>query len=68
MRGPSYYLSCLNWFVERDREGIVAKHGQSRYTEQARNPAWIKIKNRYYSQIVGRARICSGAMSQCLAG
>ena len=37
-----------------DLEGIVAKHRQSRYTEQNGNPAWIKIKNRNYSQIIDR--------------
>jgi bifunctional non-homologous end joining protein LigD len=44
-----FELTC-----ERDLEGIVAKHHSSRYTEQIGNPAWIKIKNGNYSQIIGR--------------
>jgi bifunctional non-homologous end joining protein LigD len=44
-----FELTC-----ERDLEGIVAKHRQSRYSEENGNPAWIKIKNRNYSQIIGR--------------
>lgn len=39
---------------ERDLEGIVAKHRLSRYTTENHNPAWVKIKNRRYSQIIGR--------------
>jgi bifunctional non-homologous end joining protein LigD len=39
---------------ERDLEGIVAKHRLSRYTTEKQNPAWIKIKNRRYSQMAGR--------------
>ena len=39
---------------ERDLEGIVAKHRLSRYTTENRNPAWVKIRNRRYSQMVGR--------------
>lgn len=40
---------------EHDLEGIVAKHRQSRYAAETNsNPAWVKIKNRRYSQIVGR--------------
>jgi ATP-dependent DNA ligase len=44
-----FKLTC-----ERDLEGIVAKHRQSRYKEEEGNAAWIKIKNRNYSQISGR--------------
>lgn len=44
-----FQLAC-----ERDLEGIVAKHCLSRYAIQGDNPAWMKIKNRHYSQIVGR--------------
>ena len=36
-----FELTC-----DRDLEGIVAKHRQSRYTEQDGNPALIKIKDR----------------------
>jgi bifunctional non-homologous end joining protein LigD len=38
----------------RDLEGIVAKHRLSRYTVENGNPAWIKIRNRSYSQMIGR--------------
>jgi len=39
---------------ERDLEGIVAKHRHSRYTVENHNPAWVKIRNRRYSQMIGR--------------
>ena len=39
---------------ERDLEGIVAKHRLSRYTVETGNAAWIKIRNRSYSQMIGR--------------
>jgi hypothetical protein len=38
----------------RDLEGIVAKHRSSQYTVENGNPAWIKIRNRGYSQMIGR--------------
>jgi ATP-dependent DNA ligase len=37
---------------ERDMEGVVAKQANGRYTPEA--TTWIKIKNRAYSQAVGR--------------
>lgn len=39
---------------ERDLEGIVGKHRQSRYVVEDGNPGWVKIRNRRYSQLVGR--------------
>lgn len=39
---------------ERDLEGIVAKHRLSRYVLEDGNAAWVKIKNRRYSQLIGR--------------
>jgi ATP-dependent DNA ligase len=39
---------------ERDLEGIVAKHRQSRYAVEDHNRAWVKIRNRSYSQLIGR--------------
>jgi ATP-dependent DNA ligase len=39
---------------ERNLEGIVAKHRQSRYVVENGNPAWVKIRNRRYSQMAGR--------------
>ena len=44
-----FELAC-----ERDLEGIVAKHRLSRYVIQDGNPAWLKIRNRRYSQLAGR--------------
>jgi hypothetical protein len=44
-----FQLTC-----ERDLEGIVAKHCGSRYTSEDGNPAWIKVRNPQYSQVVGR--------------
>ena len=46
---PLFQLAC-----ERDLEGIVAKHRHSRYTVADENPSWVKIKNRRYSQMIGR--------------
>ena len=37
---------------EHDMEGIVAKQASARYTPDA--TTWVKIKNREYSQAVGR--------------
>ena len=37
---------------ERDMEGIVAKQASAKYTSDA--TTWVKIKNREYSQAVGR--------------
>jgi hypothetical protein len=39
---------------KRDLEGIVAKRRLSHYTVENGNPAWIKIRNRGYSQMIGR--------------
>jgi ATP-dependent DNA ligase len=47
-----FQLAC-----ERDLEGIVAKHRLSRYATEGDNPAWMKTKNRHYSQIVGRDKL-----------
>ena len=37
---------------ERDMEGVVAKQVSAKYTPEA--TTWVKIKNRQYSQAVGR--------------
>ena len=42
--------------VERDLEGIVGKWKRGAYIEGER-PSWVKIRNRNYSQIVGRDKI-----------
>jgi len=39
---------------QRDLEGIVCKHRLSRYVVEDGNPAWIKVRNRRYSQMIGR--------------
>ena len=44
-----FELAC-----ERDLEGIVAKHRVSKYLVENGNPGWVKIKNRNYSQLIGR--------------
>jgi ATP-dependent DNA ligase len=38
----------------RDLEGTVAKHRLSRYRVDHGNPPWVKVKNRGYSQMMGR--------------
>ena len=37
---------------DRDMEGIVAKQASAHYTPEA--TTWVKIKNRQYSQAIGR--------------
>jgi ATP-dependent DNA ligase len=37
---------------DRDMEGVVAKQAHARYTPDA--TTWVKIKNRHYTQAVGR--------------
>jgi ATP-dependent DNA ligase len=37
---------------ERDLEGVVARQASASYTPEA--TTWVKIKNRAYSQAVGR--------------
>src|SRR5262249_12804614 len=37
---------------ERDMEGVVAKQASTKYTPEA--TSWVKIKNRQYTQAVGR--------------
>jgi len=39
---------------DRDLEGVVAKPRYSRYSSENVNPAWVKIKNKNYSQVIGR--------------
>ncbi|HXY51820.1 MAG TPA: hypothetical protein VEI01_20405 [Terriglobales bacterium] len=42
----------------RDLEGVVAKWKRGRYMEGERT-SWIKIKNREYSQSIGREKLWS---------
>src|SRR5262245_35586664 len=51
-RGEDLFrLTC-----KRDLEGIVAKWKKGAYVEGER-PSWVKIKNRDYSQIIGREKL-----------
>lgn len=40
-----------------DMEGIVAKHSYGPYTAEPQRTTWFKIKNRDYSQSVGREKL-----------
>jgi hypothetical protein len=42
---------------EMDLEGIVAKHSHGNYVTESQQTTWIKIKNRSYSQSVGREKL-----------
>jgi ATP-dependent DNA ligase len=45
---------------ELDLEGIVAKNRYGPYSSDRESSTWHKIKNRRYSQIVGRAEHFEG--------
>ena len=50
-----HFASGMDLFrviCERDMEGVVAKQASAKYTPEA--TTWVKIKNRQYSQAVGR--------------
>jgi bifunctional non-homologous end joining protein LigD len=47
-----FQLAC-----EPDLEGIVTKHRLSRYVVEDGNPGWVKIKNKRYSQVIGRDKL-----------
>ena len=49
---------------DRDMEGIVAKLSKAQYTPDA--TTWVKIKNRQYSQAVGRADFFDGSAAHQL--
>jgi len=42
---------------EMDLEGIVAKHSDGPYITERERTTWVKIKNRGYSQSVGREKL-----------
>ena len=42
---------------EMDLEGIVAKHSFGNYVTERERTTWVKIKNRGYSQSVGREKL-----------
>ena len=51
-RGEDLFrLTC-----QRDLEGILAKWKRGRYVEGVRT-SWLKIKNRDYSQAIGREKL-----------
>jgi bifunctional non-homologous end joining protein LigD len=50
-------VKLFNLMVENDLEGIVAKRLEDKYTRSTR---WYKIKNKSYSQSVGRRRFFRG--------
>ena len=52
--GPDLFRAIC----ELDREGIVAKQANARYTPEA--TTWVKIKNRRYSQAVGSEAFFEG--------
>jgi ATP-dependent DNA ligase len=39
-------------FASATWEGIVAKHRFGRYATEKQNPAWVKIRNGRYSQMI----------------
>ena len=45
-----------------DLEGVVAKRRDEPYTSQTQ---WVKVKNRNYSQAVGRWRFFQGRRARC---
>jgi ATP-dependent DNA ligase len=45
-------MDLFRVICEQDMEGVVAKQASARYTPEA--TTWVKIKNRQYSQAVGR--------------
>jgi ATP-dependent DNA ligase len=48
-------MDLFHLICERDMEGVVAKQGSASYTPEA--TTWVKIKNREYSQAVGREAV-----------
>jgi len=42
---------------ERDLEGIVGKYAHGTYRTDGRATSWLKVKNRTYSQMEGRAEL-----------
>ena len=50
-----FELAC-----QHDLEGIVAKKKDSRYTCNRQESNWLKIRNRNYSQVMGRDELFDG--------
>lgn len=51
--GPPFFALCC----QHDLEGVVAKRRDSTYLEADHKTAWLKIKNRAYSQTKGRGEL-----------
>lgn len=52
-----YGTALFERVCEMDLEGIVAKHGFGNYVTERERTTWFKIKNRSYSQSVGREEL-----------
>lgn len=55
-QGTAFFEVCC----AHDLEGIVAKRRDSAYLEADHEAAWLKIKNRHYSQAVDRHELFEG--------
>ena len=52
-----YGTALFERVCEMDLEGIVAKHSFGNYVTERERTRWFKIKNRGYSQSVGREKL-----------
>ena len=52
-----YGTALFQRVCEMDLEGIVAKHSFGNYVTERERTTWFKIKNRSYSQSVGREKL-----------
>lgn len=52
-----YGTALFQRVCKMDLEGIVAKHSYGPYTTEPSRTTWFKIKNRNYSQSVGREKL-----------
>jgi bifunctional non-homologous end joining protein LigD len=52
-----YGTALFQRVCEMDLEGIVAKHSFGNYVTERERTTWVKIKNRSYSQSVGREKL-----------
>jgi ATP-dependent DNA ligase len=52
-----YGTTLFERVCKMDLEGIVAKHSFGNYVMERERTTWFKIKNRAYSQSVGREKL-----------
>ena len=52
-----YGTTLFERVCKMDLEGIVAKHSLGNYVTEPQKTTWFKIKNRSYSQSVGREKL-----------